>query len=159
MLLARLPATLQATSTKASRWGRRYYKGQIEVCTSSKRALARKHCINSSAKAAIRQMVDFHHSSTARPSTEEALLSMYADDHDVRDAEFIRTYQSIDFPGYKLLQRQEVEAKVKESTTTRLRAIPASSKSDNQKPSDLQLGKCFDDVYGFRPNDEQCFLS
>ena len=32
---------------------------------------------------AIRTMVNFHHSTTSRPATEEALLSMFVDDEDV----------------------------------------------------------------------------
>ena len=99
-------------------------------------------------------MVDFHHSTTARPATEEALLSMLVSDHNVMDAEFIRTYRSIDFPGYKLLQRQEVEAKNK--SATRLRMIPTPKKAGDEQLQ-FSLGKCFDDIYGFRPHDIRCF--
>ena len=48
---------------------------------------------------AARTMVDFHHSTTTRPSTEEALLSMYVDEHDVTSAEFIGLYIKVDFHG------------------------------------------------------------
>ena len=56
-------------------------------------------------KATVRTIGDFHHSTTTRPMTEEFLLSMYAEEHDVTAAEFIRTYQSVDFPGFRFLQQ------------------------------------------------------
>ena len=52
-------------------------------------------------------MVDFHHSTTSRPATEETLLSLYASDADASNAEFIRLYQSIEFPGRALVQAEE----------------------------------------------------
>ena len=48
-------------------------------------------------RTATRTMVDFHHSTTSRPTTEETLLSLYALDSDATNAEFIRLYQSIEF--------------------------------------------------------------
>ena len=36
-------------------------------------------------RTAIRSMVDFHHSTTNRPATEEALLSMHAHEHGVKN--------------------------------------------------------------------------
>ena len=52
-------------------------------------------------------MVNFHHSTTSRPATEETLLSMYVDDQDVTNAEFLRLYVSKDFYGSCLLRALE----------------------------------------------------
>ena len=55
-------------------------------------------------KTALRTMVDFHHSTTTRPSTEEMNLSLHVCKDDVRKAEFIRTYLSVEFCGVILLK-------------------------------------------------------
>ena len=59
-------------------------------------------------RTATRTMVDFHHNTTSRPTTEEALLSLYASETDAASAEFIRRYRSIEFPGRALLQTEEL---------------------------------------------------
>ena len=85
---------------------------------------------------------DFYHHTTARASTEEFNLAMNVSEHDVRQAEFIRTYRNEDFRGGALLRRYEFEKQ--HATKTR----------EGQRLYD------FEDVYGFRPNvDEVFYLS
>ena len=69
-------------------------------------------------RTATRTMVDFHHSTTSRPTTEEASLSLYASESDAASAEFIRLHRSIEFPGRALLQ---TESYVQFPTQPRLR--------------------------------------
>ena len=99
-----------------------------------------------------RAMVDFHHSTTTRPSTEEAMLSMYVNDDDVSSAEFIRLYDSRDFYGNVLLSRLEMQASGK--PIQKEYRIPCMT-------SDLEdrriMLKSFDLLYGCRPKNPEIF--
>ena len=62
-------------------------------------------------RAVIRTAADFYHNTTQRPSTEEFCLAMQNSGHDVRSAEFIRTFFSSDFYGRCLVNRYGLERK------------------------------------------------
>ena len=61
-------------------------------------------------RTATRTMVAFNHSTTSRPATEEMMLSMYVDDDDVSNAEFLRLYVNQEFYGTSLLQALDDDA-------------------------------------------------
>ena len=54
-----------------------------------------------------RMFTDMMHRCTARPAAEEWKLATYAHDQDVTNAEFVRTFMSVVFPGGQLVQRLE----------------------------------------------------
>ena len=58
---------------------------------------------------AKRTMIDFHHSTTTRPATEETMLAMLVESHDAKSAEFMRLYTSLNFYGSTLLRALEKE--------------------------------------------------
>ena len=94
---------------------------------------------------------DFYHHTTARASTEEFNLAMNVSEHDVSQAEFIRTYRDEDFRGGALLRRYEFE---KQHATKTLEVAKVLPTREGQRLYD------FEDVYGFRPNvDEVFYLS
>ena len=93
-------------------------------------------------------MIDFHHNTTVRPCTEEANLCMNVHDQDVTNAEFIRTFRCINFPGYLFLQRLEMEMHSSKLSYKQLRVIPAPKNGNVQKEIVLRN---IDDFYGYRP--------
>ena len=107
---------------------------------------------------AIRTMVNFHHSTTSRPATEETLLSMFVDDHDVKNAEFLRLYVNVDFHGSCLLGALErAMALDKQTIAEETRHLPKIAKDIEDKAIMLQH---FDQLYGCRPsNDEIYYLN
>ena len=50
-----------------------------------------------------RVVSDLNQRCTLRPATEEFNLSSNMDEHDVKNAEFIRTFQNVSFPGGRFL--------------------------------------------------------
>ena len=107
----------------------------------------------------IRSMVTFHHSTTSRPATEETLLSMYVDDDDVTNAEFVRLYVNSEFRGSCLLRALEREQATQTKTNAEphaaeRRTIPKIAADLNEQVVLLQH---FDAVYGYRPNDPMIF--
>ena len=100
-------------------------------------------------------MVDFHHSTTSRPATEETALSMYVDEHDVMSAEFVRLYRSQDFYGSVLLRALErEEASHADSQASARRMLPKIK--DDIGDAEIML-RSFDDLYGYRPRHQHIF--
>jgi len=95
-----------------------------------------------------RTLSDSYHNTTARPSTEEFNLSMNVDEHDVRNAEFIRTFPNEDFFGGRLLRRYDLERQRKGATVRVEKVLPESRE---------RVLKDFEDIYGFRPAVEEVF--
>lgn len=95
-----------------------------------------------------RVLVDLQHRCMARVAPEEWNLAANWDEHDVTNAEFIRTYRSHDFFGGLLLRRLESELSASGDRCVKklLPSVPA-----DQAPEELYL-RCFDDIYGFRGN-------
>ena len=60
-------------------------------------------------RTATKMVADLYHNTTARAATEEFNLSMNADEEDVMNAEFLRTFQNNDFYGGALLRRLNLE--------------------------------------------------
>ena len=52
-----------------------------------------------------RVLTDFQHRSMLRPAAEEWNLAANWHEQDPKNAEFLRTYMSRDFPGWQLLNR------------------------------------------------------
>ena len=104
---------------------------------------------------ATQTMVDFHHSTTSRPTTEETLLSLYAHDSDATNAELIRLYRSIEFPGRALLQtegqqqRQHAHAAAETHQLPRVRHLLG----DDERV----FLHSFPLFYGYRPCDPWAF--
>ena len=94
-----------------------------------------------------RLLQDFQHRCIQRPAPEEWNLAANWHEHDVKNAEFFRTYRSQDFPGRLLLRRLEAEQKQQERTDIR-KVLPTIQ--DNERVTDHIYLKCFDDIYGFR---------
>ena len=93
-----------------------------------------------------RMLQDTQHRCIARTTPEEWNLAANWNKHDVKSAEFMRTYMNKDFQGSLLLRRHEAERSC-ESTRNIKKQLPA--KGDSEPAEDLYL-RCFDDVYGFR---------
>ena len=62
-----------------------------------------------------RVLQDLQHRCMLRTAPEEVNLAINANEHDVKNAEFLRTFMSADFPGGQLVQRLEQEKKGKEN--------------------------------------------
>ena len=86
----------------------------------------------------------------ARPVTEETNLATYWHPQDVTSAEFIRTYMNETFAGGILLQRLEAERRRDEDRVL-TKVLPTM---DSDVPSEELYLKCFDDIYGFRAQNE-----
>jgi len=98
-----------------------------------------------------RSLLDWQHRVMRRTAPEEWNLSAYHNEEDITDAEFVRTYMSISFPGGTLLRRLEAELSGKDSTS--YKRLP---ERDSTQPE-----KCFqhfDDLYGYRGNHWAVFL-
>ena len=59
-----------------------------------------------------RLLVDMQHRCIARPAAEEWNLATFAHDQDVTNAEFMRTFMSVAYPGGQLLKRLEDEMSI-----------------------------------------------
>ena len=66
-----------------------------------------------------RLLVDRQHRCSTRTAPEEWNLATFHHDQDVTNAEFLRTYRSVDFPGGQLVQRLEDELKRSNAHTAR----------------------------------------
>ena len=91
-----------------------------------------------------RVLTDLQHRAMRRTAPEEWNLAAYHHDHDATSAEFVRTYESADFPGGVLLRRLESEMKGSKTRTVS-KVIPAPSPAGNEG-----LMQHFDDLYGYR---------
>ena len=76
-----------------------------------------------------RVLQDLQHRCMVRPSTEEFNLATNVHEHDVTAAEFVRSFQSVDFNGRHLLRRLEAENKGQGTTSTKrqMRSPPPHS--------------------------------
>ena len=103
-----------------------------------------------------RVLVDFQHRCMTRTAPEEWNLAANWQSHDVKAAEFLRTYRSDDFPGGQLVRRLEAETR---GATERevSKVIPARKVTKAAVPGPLLL-KDFTDLYGYRGQDQRVFL-
>lgn len=84
-----------------------------------------------------------------RPAPEEWNLAVHHHDHDVTNAEFIRTFMSVDFPGGALVAR--LDAELKQTKKQRIRkVIPATSTINNNGTAEDVILRYFPDLYGYR---------
>ena len=82
-----------------------------------------------------------------RTAAEEWNLASNHQEHDVSAAEFVRTYDSGDFPGYQLLKRWEVDQSRKDGLELK-RCLPDTRDlRDDQKNVHLRF---FAETYGYR---------
>ena len=70
-----------------------------------------------------RVLTDFQHRSMLRPAAEEWNLAANWHEQDPKNAEFLRTYRSQDFPGWQLLNRcvsgkSDLTSNIKERQTS-----------------------------------------
>ena len=91
-----------------------------------------------------RVLTDLQHRAMRRTAPEEWNLAAYHHDQDPTSAEFVRTYESADFPGGVLLRRLESEMKGSKTRTVS-KVMPAPSPAGNEG-----LMQHFDDLYGYR---------
>ena len=86
------------------------------------------------------------------------MLSMYAPEQDVTEAEFVRLYGSATFPGRKLLEALEAGAERKKAASCRSfepqRTLPAIKEDFTDT---IILLASLDDVYGYRPKADDVF--
>ena len=101
-----------------------------------------------------RVMQDMQHRCMLRTAAEEFNLSANSDDHDVKNAEFLRTYMSEDFPGGQLVKRLENEKK-SQQTWTRSKVLPVQKNVPGTKPI---MVTHFEDAYGFRGSDPRVYF-
>jgi hypothetical protein len=95
-----------------------------------------------------RLFTDMQHRCVARPAAEEWNLGAFAHEQDVTNAEFMRTFRSVDFPGGQLVKRLEDEMTRKaERSVSKLLAAPQEGK---EKDAESILVKHLPDLYGFR---------
>jgi hypothetical protein len=88
-----------------------------------------------------------------RTTPEEFNLAANSHDQDVTNAERIRTYRSIDFPGSLLVKRLEFEASsCKERTLKKL--VPVRRGNVENVPIFL---RSFDDIYGYRGTNSRVY--
>ena len=94
-----------------------------------------------------RILQDFQHRCIQRTAPEEQNLAANWHEHDVRSAEFLRTYMNHDFPGLLLLRRLQQETNLEVQRD--LKKVLSEKKREIVSTEEIYL-KCFDDMYGFR---------
>ena len=92
--------------------------------------------------------VDMQHRCVARPAAEEWNLAVYRHNHDVTNAEYIRTDRSVDFPGGQYLKREEDE-QARSTDRPVIKLLAAPRKLEGHTTDDIVL-KHWPDLYGFR---------
>ena len=88
-----------------------------------------------------------------RTAPEEVNLAVNAHEHDVKNAEFVRTFMSEDFPGGQLVKRLEHERGA-ETERTVTKVVPVRKGSLGSAP--ICVGS-FEDAYGFRGDDPRVY--
>ena len=96
-----------------------------------------------------RVLTDFQHRSMLRPAAEEWNLAANWHEQDPTNAEFLRTYRSVDFPGWRLVNRLAAETRQVKTRETRKRL---------RHDTDSKPLQNFEDLYGFRGQDPAVFL-
>ena len=97
-----------------------------------------------------RLLIDMQHRCMTRPATEEWNLAAFQCEHDVTNAEFIRTFRSVDFVGGQLVARLEAEMKrVAEQPVSKAVNAPRQGK---RRPGEELVLRHFPDLYGYRGN-------
>ena len=88
-----------------------------------------------------------------RTAPEEVNLAVNAHEHDVMNAEFVRTFMSEDFPGGQLVKRLEHEcgAETERSVT---KIAPVRKGAPGSAPIYV---RSFEDAYGFRGDDPRVY--
>ena len=97
-----------------------------------------------------RVFTDIFHRCTSRPAAEEYNLAAFHDEQDVTNAEYIRTYMSVNFPGGQLIRKSEHEM-TRPSTRSVLKLLAAPRQQGKESEADVIL-KYFPELYGFRGN-------
>ena len=99
-----------------------------------------------------RILADLQHRCMTRTAPEEWNLASNHHPHDVMNAEFLRTYRSVEFPGGQLVRRLEAEVQGAGERETK-KVIPAKQ----AKGTSPLLLKDFVDFYGFRGTDPRVY--
>ena len=95
-----------------------------------------------------RMFTDICHRCTSRPAAEEFNLAAFAHDQDVTNAEFVRTFQSVNFPGAQFVKKLEHEmGRTRTQSVQKLLAVPTNKPSGWEE--DVVL-KYIPELYGFR---------
>ena len=100
-----------------------------------------------------RVLQDSQHRCMLRTAPEEVNLSANAHEHDVTNAEFVRTFMSEDFPGGQLVKRLEHERSEEKERSVK-KIVPVRKDAVGQAPIFVQS---FEDVYGFRGKDPRVY--
>ena len=93
-----------------------------------------------------RVLHDMQHRFMVRPATEDFNLAVHHNDHDVTNAEFIRTYRSCDFAGKALVRRWELETGGRQEMTLP-KVLPVQRGPVGSRELTVEH---FDELYGFR---------
>jgi hypothetical protein len=100
-----------------------------------------------------RLLSEFQHRCMVRPAAEEWNLAANWHPHDVKNAEFLRTYRSLDFPGGLLVRRLEAET----STSEKRKCLKAVPPVGGTAPTSEVFLRQFDDLYGYRGDNENIY--
>ena len=100
-----------------------------------------------------RALQDLQHKCMLRTAPEEWNLAANWHEQDVTNAEFIRTYRSVEFPGGQLLRRLELEDKGA-TDSVRLKAVPVRMGAVGHEPLYVRF---FEEIYGYRGQDEKTY--
>ena len=88
-----------------------------------------------------------------RTAPEEVNLAANAHEQDVKNAEFVRTFMSQEFPGGQLVKRLEHESS-EETERSVKKVVPVRKAAVGQAPIYVQN---FEDLYGFRGDDPRVY--
>jgi len=100
-----------------------------------------------------RVLQDSQHRCMLRTAPEEVNLCANAHEHDVMNAEFVRTFRSEDFPGGQLVKRLEHE-RSEETERNVKKLVPVRRGTVGQSPIFVQN---FEDIYGYRGKDPRVY--
>ena len=99
-------------------------------------------------RVANKMFTDITHRCASRPAAEEWNLATFAHEQDVMNAEYMRTYMSVTFPGGQLVQRLDDEMQRQEQRVM-LKMLPSQKMQEKMSDDDVML-KHYPDLYGFR---------
>ena len=138
---------------KAQLAGKRELKAAGECLNYMSTGLADKTPGQQWHRVSHRVLQDAQHKCMLRTAPEEVNLAANAHEHDVTNAEFVRTFRSQDFPGGQLVKRLEHERSEEDDRSVK-KVVPVRKAAVGQAPIYVQ---CFDDIYGFRGDDPRVY--
>ena len=94
---------------------------------------------------------DLQHRCMLRTAPEEWNLAANWHEQDVTNAEFIRTYMDVSFPGWQLRERLRLECS-KDAEAKSKKVLPSLVGTDCEK-----FFKHFPDLYGYRGNNVRVY--